>query len=292
MEFLIVVMILLVAALVVGATVYLSRELRVAHRGEDGSPVASIDVLRVELDARHQADLERLRVDAKRAFDEIEAELVRLRDGVRSTHQEHDSQMNRLRDRFVEVDGKTLVQLDRAVVDLRSNQDAAIERLREAVGAALTAFATRGSGPNHASERRASSLSDLYRRFATLEAGFISITNPGLLPGESFSLPVEFTEESLIWETWKGFGDSVFSFAEAFNEERIHVDDQTCRDIVSFLSDVRHTLTKSVFPNLPESTDQPDGDGLPGLRGAIMHLGTELSSTRARIERAYRDEEG
>jgi len=125
----------------------------------------------------------------------------------------------------------------------------------------------------------------------SLEAGFVSITNPGLLPGESFSLPTVFTPESLVWETWKGFGDSVFTFAEVFNEERIHLDDQTVRDVVSFLTDVRHTLTRSVFPSLPEKPDQVEDGALPELREAIMHLGSELSTTRGTIERAYREEQ-
>ena len=292
MEFLIIFLLIVVAALG-GAALYLLRELIYESRSakKSGETVPNIDVLRVELATNHQADFERLRHETRHVLGEIDTELTRLRDGVRSSHHEHDSQMDKLRSRFVEVDGQTSIQLDRAVVDLRSNQDAAIERLRDAVGAALTTLASRGSGGGPASERRAASLSGLYRRLASLEAGFVSITSPGLLPGESFSLPAAFTDESLIWETWKGFGDNVFTFAEAFSEERIHLDDETCREVVSFLTDVRHTLTRSVFPNLPEHPEQVENGTLPELREAIMHLGSELSTTRARIERAYREEQ-
>lgn len=289
MEFLIVVMILIVAALVVGTAVYLVRELRQAT---PPSAIAgpSLDVLRVELATHHQADFDQLRNDARRVLEEIESELNRLHDGVRSTHQEHNAQMDRLRDRFVEVDGQTSVQLDRAVVDLRSHHDASIERLREAVGAVLTSLTSHRYGEDAAAERRAAALSGLYRRLAVLESNFVSITNPGLLPGESFALPAAFTPESLVWETWKGFGDSVYSFAETFNEERIHLDDQTCRDIVSFLTDTRHTLTKSVFPSLPDEPGNAMQEPLPELREAIIHLGSELATIRARIEAAYREE--
>jgi hypothetical protein len=291
-DFLIIFLLIIVAALG-GAAVYLLRELQFSskHATEKAESAPNLEVLRVELDTHHQADFEKLRHETRRVLSEIDSELTRLRDGVRSSHLEHDAQMDKLRNRFVEVDGQTSVQLDRAVVDLRSNQDAAIERLREAVATALTSLASRGFGGDAASERRSASLSGLYRRLAALEANFVSITNPGLLPGESFSLPVAFTPESLIWETWKGFGDSVFSFAEVFNEERIHLDDQTCRDIVSFLTDTRHTLTRSVFPSLPEKPGELEDGALPELREAIMHLGSELSSTRARIERAYREEQ-
>lgn len=292
MEFLIVFLLIILAALG-GVTLYFQRELifNARRTTESGGPAPNLDVLRIELDTHHQADFERLRTETRRVLGEIDAELTRLRDGVRSSHHEHDAQMDKLRNRFVEVDGQTSVQLDRAVVDLRSNQDAAIERLRDAVAAALNSLASRGSGSDAASERRTASLSGLYRRLATLEAGFVSITNPGLLPGESFSLPAAFTEESLVWETWKGFGDNLFTFAEAFSEERIHLDDETCREVVSFLTDVRHTLTRSVFPHLPEHPEQLESVALPELREAIMHLGSELSSTRAAIERAYREEQ-
>ena len=290
-DFLIVFLLIILTALA-GAALFLLRELQTNARraAESGGTSPNLEVLRVELDTHHQADFERLRNETRRVLGEIDAELTQLRDGVRSSHHEHDAQMEKLRNRFVEVDGQTSVQLDRAVVDLRSNQDASIERLREAVAAALSSLAGRGGGADAAAERRNASLSGLYRRLATLEAGFVSITNPGLLPGESFSLPATFTPESLVWETWKAFGDSVFSFAEVFNEERIHLDDQTVRDVVSFLTDVRHTLTRSVFPTLPENPDQVEEGTLADLRGAIMRLGSEISDTRARIERAYRDE--
>lgn len=292
MDVVIIVLLLVVAALG-GMAIYLLREIQLSSkRGSDGAlPAPNLDVLRIELDTRHQADFERLRNDTRRVIGEIDAELNRLRDGVRTSHQEHNAQMDQLRNRFVEVDGQTSVQLDRAVVDLRSHQDASIERLREAVGAVLTSLTAHSYGDDAAAERRGGALSSLYRRIATLEANFVSITNPGLLPGESFSLPAAFTPESLIWETWKSFGDSVYSFAEIYNEERIHLDNQTCRDIVSFLTDTRHTLTKSVFPSLPDEPDQAGNEPLPELREAIKHLGAELSSVRGSIERAYRDEQ-
>lgn len=289
MDVLIIVLLLIVAALG-GAAVYLLTELqRSAKRGAPPSGAAQ-DVLRGELDTRQQAEFDRVRSETKRVLGEIDTELNRLRDGVRSSHEEHNAQMTKLRDRFVEVDGQTSVRLDRAVVDLRSHQEASIERLREAVGAVLSSLTSRSYSQDAVDERRHASLSGLYRRLALLEANFVSITNPSLLPGESFSVPATFTPESLVWETWKGFGDSVYSFAEAFNEERIHLDDQTCRDIVSFLSDTRHTLTKSVFPSLPETPDGAESEPLPELREAIMHLGSELADIRSTIEAAYREE--
>lgn len=289
MDVLIIVLLLIVAALG-GAGLYLLTELAKSSRRAARSADAGSDVLHVEVETRQQAELERMRIETSRVLGDIESELNRLREGVRTSHEEHNAQMTKLRDRFVEVDGQTSVRVDRAVVDLRSHQEASIERLREAVGAVLTSLTSRSYSQDAAAERRHGSLSGLYRRLALLEANFVSITNPSLLPGESFSLPSAFTPESLVWETWKGFGDSVYSFAEAFNEERIHLDDQTCRDIVSFLSDTRHTLTKSVFPSLPESPDGTEKESLPQLREAIIHLGAELADIRSTIESAYRDE--
>jgi hypothetical protein len=56
------------------------------------------------------------------------------------------------------------------------------------------------------------------------------------------------------------------------------------------LSDTRHTLTKSVFPSLPESPDGAETEPMPQLREAIIHLGAELADIRSTIESAYREE--
>lgn len=297
MDVIIVLLLLLLSGLVVGVAVYLPRELRKTDGGAATASLSpaspNLDALRTELDARYQTEVDRLRGEARGAVGEIESELGRLREGLRLSSREQDDQLARLRDRFAEVESQTSRGLDQALVDLRVNQDAELGRLREAVGAAMTALAARSHVPEHnqAAERRRQAVADLYRRLAKLETAFISVTNPVLLPGESFALPAELLPETLRWENWKDVGDGAFAFAEAFNQDRIHLDDLTCREMTGFVRELREAMTTAIYPNLLRKPGTPPDETRAALRAALAQLGSDIPAARARLESAYRDEE-
>jgi hypothetical protein len=196
-----------------------------------------------------------------------------------------------MRDRFVEVDGQTAKALERSFGDLRVHQEAELNRLREAVGAVMGALAVHHSTASDAvAGKRAEAIAGLYRRLAKLETDFLSVTNPVLLPGEKFALPAELLSETLKWESWKEVGDSVFSFADAFNQERIFLDDESCRELTAFVSDLREVMTTAIYPNLMPRPGVPLEESRQDLRRGIEQLGREIPAARQRLERAFREE--
>lgn len=292
MEYVIIVLIVALAALVVGTPLYLLD--RVKHGVERGGARAAMPdlaPLRVELEARYQAEAERLRGEARAAIAEIDAELGRLREGLRSSAHEHERQLVQLRERFGVVDEQSTRLIEQGLRDLRSYLDGEFGRLREGLGGAMAALAARqesGQG-SQLQQRRVEAIGDLYRRLAKLEATVVAVTNPVLLPGEPYSLPAELLPETLRWENWKEVGDGAFAFADAFNQSRIYLDDQTCRDLAAFVAGLRELLTRSIYPNLQP---RPNDETKRTLRAAIEQLGADIPAARERLERAFREEAG
>lgn len=273
----------------IGAGLYYLNDLRRSVRFGGAQPV-SIDTIKTELDARYQADIERLRAEARGAIGEIEGELDRLREGLRSSTHEHDTQLSRLRDRYAEVDGQTAQALEQVLDDLRAHQETELARLREAVGAVMATIAVRQSSPESTviASRRADAIGSLYRRLAKLETSFLSVTNPVLLPGEAFQLPAEILPETLKWENWKEVGDASFAFADAFNQDRIFLDDATCRDLVAFVGNLRGAMTTAIYPNL---SARPGSDESEALQAALAQLGREIPEARELLEHTFRENE-
>jgi hypothetical protein len=290
MDFVLFLMMLLLIVAVVGGAWKFAGDLRRLPRQGGGGPV-NIDSIKTELDARYQADIERLRAEARGAVGEIEAELGRLREGLRTSAHEHDSQLARLRDRFAEVDGQTAQALERALGELRSHQEIELARLREGVGAAMAAIAVRQGGPESSVliGRKAEAVADLYRKLAKLEMAFLSITNPVLLPGEPFALPPELMPETLKWENWKDVGDAAFAFAEAFNQDRIYLDDTCCRELIGFIGGLRELMTTAIYPNLLSRSGIEPEQARALLRTALEQLGRDIPEARELLERLFRE---
>lgn len=290
MEFVLLFLMLLLLATIVGGALYFQNDLK-RGSGFAPSPPIHIDSIKTELDARYQADIEKLRAEARSAVGEIEAELGRLREGLRTSAHEHDTQLAKLRDRYAEMDGQTTQALERALGELRSHQEIELARLREGVGAAMAAIAVRQTTPEASAvaTRKAEATGELYRKLAKLEVSFLSITNPVLLPGEPFSLPKELLPETLKWENWKEVGDATFAFADAFNQDRIYLDDVACRELTSFVSGLREVMTSGIYPNLHVKPGADPVETKAALRAALEQLGHDIPDARERLERSFRE---
>jgi hypothetical protein len=290
MDVVLLILMILLIGVVAGGGYFLLNESRRLPSGTGGQPV-SIDSIKMELDARYQADIERLRAEARGAVGEIEAELGRLQEGLRTSAHEHDAQLARLRDRFAEVDGQTSSALERALGELRSHQEIELSRLREGVGAAMAAIAVRQTTPesDKIAARKAEATAELYRKLAKLEMSFISLANPVLLPGEPFTLPPDLLPETLKWENWKDVGDAAYAFAEAFNQDRIYLDDDTCRELIRFIAGLRELMTTAIYPNLLPKPGADPTEVRTVLYGALEQLGHDIPDARERLERAYRE---
>src|SRR5262245_6518716 len=172
MDVLIVFLLLIIGTMIAGAAVYVPRELR--RGGSDsvalGQGGTNLDPLRTALEARYEAEVERLRAESQRVIGDVETELGRLRETLRSSAHEQESQIVRLRERYAEADGQTTQALEQALRDLRSHHDAELGRLRDAVGAAMAAMAARQRSAEEAggAARRAEAIGDLYKRLTKL----------------------------------------------------------------------------------------------------------------------------
>jgi hypothetical protein len=294
MDFLIVLLLVIIGAMIAGAAVYVPREIRKGGASQIalGQGGTNLDPLRTALEARYEAEVERLRAESQRVIGDVETELGRLRETLRSSAHEQESQIVRLRERYAEVDGQTTQALEQALRDLRSHHDSELGRLREAVGAAIAAIAARQQSVEDSGlvARRAEAIGDLYRRLTKLETTFVSVTNPVLLPGEPFVLPAELPVEALRWEPWKEVGDATFAFAEGFALHRLEFDDATCRDLTEFIREVRGLLTRSIYPNLQAAAGNPETRAT--LRKTLEQLGSEIPRAREGLERAYREQNG
>jgi hypothetical protein len=285
-------LLLVLIALIVGLAFYGWRE--IAKGGSKPMPLgqrgSDLDPLRSALEARFEAEVERLRAESQRVIGDVESELGRLRETLRTSAHEQESQIVRLRERYAEVDSQTATALEHSLQDLRAHHDTELGRLREAIGTAITAIAARqrmADDPGLAS-RRAVAIGELYRRLTHLETTFISIANPELLPGEPFTLSPNLTAEAYRWEQWKVVGDATFAFAESFALHRLELDDASCRDLTSFIGDVRGLLTRSIYPNLQHATTNAEASTT--LRSALEQLGAEIPRARDGLERAYREQ--
>lgn len=163
-------------------------------------------------------------------------------------------------------------------------RSAALERLRSDLTALLNRLAAEGQ--SGALDRRLEVSADLYARLARLESALSAVTNPILLPGETYEPPAELLTEALIWENWNEVGERAFALADAYSAQRLHLSDQTRDDVGHFVTALRLLLTRSVYPNL--QTD-PDAAQQAALRAALEEIAAELPKVRAALDREYHE---
>lgn len=169
--------------------------------------------------------------------------------------------------------------------------DDQLDALRERESAALAASkptpqlaAMTGEGGSTISSRRTQILGELYERLAKVEFSIVSLTNPVLLPGESFTVPDELAPELLQWDNWREVGESSFSLGEYFNQHRIQLDQTTARAMEAGIATVRTTLTEDIYPALTEESGSARNDA---IRAALTEL-TIVPRLRRYLESQYR----
>jgi hypothetical protein len=160
-------------------------------------------------------------------------------------------------------------------------RDAAIERLRGDVFAAIASASARQSG---ASGRRPEASAELYGRLASLETALAALTNPMLLPGEPYFPPAELLAETFIWDNWNEVGEKAFAFAETYSTQRLHLTPETRAVLSEFVTLWRRFLTGAIYPNL-----QLDSGGAQqaAMRSALDEIALALPQVREVLEREY-----
>jgi hypothetical protein len=219
----------------------------------------------------------------------LDAEFDKLHESLRSGADEQEHQLAQLQSSFSAIDERTGQELEQSLREMRDHLDAELGRFREGIGGALATLAARQeSGEEKIRARQADAIADLYQRLAKLEAALLAVANPVLLPSERLVVPEQLNPEHLAWEQWKEVGDAAFAFADAFNRNRIVLDDSTCRDLAGFVTGIREQLTRSVYPSLQQQSD----DQHQALRQSLEQLGADISAARDRLELVYREISG
>ena len=163
-----------------------------------------------------------------------------------------------------------------------ARRDVAIERLR---GDVLAMIGQRGEEPRTVGrDRRAEIISELYARLARLETALGAVTNPVLLPGEPYEPPAEFLTEALIWENWNEVGERAFALADAYSAQRVYLSEQTREDLGAFVTALRVTLTRSIYPNLHADADATQQ---AALHAALQQVALELPRARKALDAEY-----
>lgn len=163
-----------------------------------------------------------------------------------------------------------------------ARRDMAIERLR---GDVLAMVGQIGEERRNAGrDRRAEIISELYARLARLETALSAVTNPVLLPGEPYAPPTEFLTEALIWENWNEVGERAFALADAYSAQRVYLTEQTREELGAFVTALRVTLTRSIYPNLHADADASQQ---AALRAALEQVALELPRARRALDTEY-----
>ncbi len=163
-----------------------------------------------------------------------------------------------------------------------ARRDMAIERLR---GDVLAMIGQMGEERRNAGrDRRAEIISELYARLARLETALSAVTNPVLLPGEPYTPPAEFLTEALIWENWNEVGERAFALADAYSAQRVYLSEQTREELGAFVTALRVTLTRSIYPNLHADADASQ-QAL--IRAALEQVALELPRARLALDTEY-----
>ncbi len=163
-----------------------------------------------------------------------------------------------------------------------ARRDMAIERLRGDVLAMIGQLGEERR--NVGRDRRAEIISELYARLARLETALSAVTNPVLLPGEPYSPPAEFLTEALIWENWNEVGERAFALADAYSAQRVYLSAKTRDELGAFVTALRVTLTRSIYPNLHADAD---ANQQAALRAALEQVALELPRARRALDREY-----
>lgn len=233
-----------------------------------------------EAEARERADALRGVYDDYRAQletlherrTELETTLTEIRAGERVAQRERDRLLEQLR--------RSGEQLDARVDALRDQEMATLQ-----AGATMPQLAAvAGEDAGGLTARRADVLGELYDRLARVEFSIVSLTNPVLLPGESFRVPADLPPELLRWDNWREVGETAFALGEYFNQHRINLDQTTSRAVEACIATIRTTLTQELYPSLSE---QLDSDQERKVRESLATL-TIIPRLRRYLEAQYR----
>jgi hypothetical protein len=163
-----------------------------------------------------------------------------------------------------------------------ARREAALERLRADVLAIVSRNVPERQPVVNA--RRLEVSAELYAQLARLESALSTVTNPILLPGESYEPPAELLPETLIWENWNEVGERAFALAETYSAQRLHLSGQTRSDVGAFVTTLRTLLTRSVYPNVQGEADTTHQ---AALRAALAEIAAELPKVRDLLETEY-----
>ncbi len=172
-------------------------------------------------------------------------------------------------------------QLQRTVEQRTAEQRREIERLKNDLARVQQSSGARG-------ERRSEAVADLYGHLARVEASLAAVVNPMLLPGETLTIPEEFTQDALDWENWNDVGERAFAFANAFNQNRFVLDSAMADEIERFIGTLRQGLTGAIYPNL--RSPNPSQAQRAQMRAGLTSIVSELPQVRRKLEQVYRDE--
>lgn len=274
-------LLLLIAIVIGGATALL------VARGGRARPLPAPGDPMLALSPRTPPD-EQARGEIAETLAALDRELQGLRDGLRDALEEHAERTTAMNVRATETDDHVAQAVTQALTEMRRAQQIELTGLRESLGAAIETVTARAWAVDHeARGKRSEAIGLLDRRLAKLEIAFGTVIDPMSLPGEPPRVPPELPREALRWESWKEVGDAAFAFAESFATERIHLEDQICRELTDFIASVRATLTIAIYPALVGAGHPSAEETREALHAPLERLAADIPAARSRLRGAY-----
>jgi hypothetical protein len=133
---------------------------------------------------------------------------------------------------------------------------------------------------------RSGAITELYGALSNLDTAFLAVSQPTLLPGESWDEDAALPAEAFDWQSWNDVGAAAYQFAEVFSRRRIQVDPVTRDHLNKTISSIRRILTTQLYPALTDVDRGIPEENRDQVLVLVRGLGAELADARVVLEHA------
>jgi hypothetical protein len=133
---------------------------------------------------------------------------------------------------------------------------------------------------------RSGAITELYGALSSLDTAFLAVSQPMLLPGETFDDDLALPAEAFAWEAWNDVGAAAYQFAEVFSRRRIQLDATTRDRLNATISSIRRNLTTRLYPALTDIDGGIPEENRDQVVTLVKSLASEIMDARIVLEHA------
>lgn len=133
---------------------------------------------------------------------------------------------------------------------------------------------------------RTGAITELYGALSSLDTAFLAVSQPMLLPGETWDEDLTLPAEAFAWDAWNDVGAAAYQFAEVFSRRRIQLDPTTRDHLNASISSIRRNLTTRLYPALTDVDRGIPDENRDQVVQLVRALGAEIGDVRIVLEHA------